>query len=68
MGGDTATGRSPRTRTGTRGSVPYPHGRYEFRGDGYHGRWVWIPYGRHPAPHIPHFPAAPVPSLTTTSR
>lgn len=36
--------------------VPYPHGRYELRGDGYHGRWVWIPYGRHPAPPLPHFP------------
>ena len=23
--------------------VPYPHGRYEFRGDGYYGQWVWIP-------------------------
>ena len=38
--------------------VPYPHGRYELRGDGYHGRWVWIPYRRHPAPPIPHFPPA----------
>ena len=37
--------------------VPYPHGRYEFRDDGRrNGRWVWIPYGRHPAPPVPHFP------------
>ena len=36
--------------------VPYPQGRYELRGDGSHGRWVWIPYGRHPAPPLPHFP------------
>jgi hypothetical protein len=40
--------------------VPYPHGRYEFRDDGYRqGRWVWIPYGRHPAPPVPHFPLPP---------
>src|SRR5687767_8555158 len=40
--------------------VPYPHGRYEFRGYSYpHGRWVWIPYGRHPAPPVPHFPPPP---------
>lgn len=39
--------------------VPYPHGRYERRGDGYHGRWVWIPYGRYPAPPVPHFPHPP---------
>jgi len=37
--------------------VPYSHGRYEFRDDGYrHGRWVWIPYERFPAPPVPHFP------------
>jgi hypothetical protein len=40
--------------------VPYPHGRYEFRDDGYRpGRWVWIPYGRHLAPPVPHFPRPP---------
>ena len=33
--------------------VPYPHGRYEHRGDGYHGRWVWIPSGRHHGRPIP---------------
>jgi hypothetical protein len=37
--------------------VPYAHGRYEFRDEGYRqGRWVWIPYGRFPAPPVPHFP------------
>ena len=41
--------------------VPYPHGRYEFRGDGYYGEWVWIPYGRYPAPPIPHFPLPRLP-------
>jgi hypothetical protein len=45
---------------GYRRVVPYPHGRYEYRDHGYrHGRWVWIPYGRHPAPPIPHFPLPP---------
>lgn len=40
--------------------VPYPHGRYEFRDDGYrHGRWIWIPFGRFPAPPVPHFPLPP---------
>ena len=61
MEGDTGTGRV----AGYPRVVPYPHGRYEFRGDGYHGRWVWIPYGRHPAPPVPHFPP---PYLVTIGR
>ena len=40
-------------------AVPYPHGRYEFRGDGYHGRWVWIPGGRYAVP----VPPPPPPSF-----
>ncbi|HZV95249.1 MAG TPA: hypothetical protein VFF62_04945 [Candidatus Nitrosocosmicus sp.] len=48
-------------RHGYRRVVPYPHGRYEFRGDGYYGQWVWIPYGRYPAPPVPHFPHFPRP-------
>jgi hypothetical protein len=40
--------------------IPYTHGRYELRGDAYHGyRWVWIPNGRFAAPSVPPLPPPP---------
>jgi hypothetical protein len=40
--------------------IPYPHGRYELRGDVHHGhRWVWVQRGHFAAPPVPPLPPPP---------